>query len=454
MDENKSYFNKLEEREESAPVKTSAEKISPQKTSANKGGFWVGLLLGILGMIVIGGAVYLGNTLQNYVEGRENGQAENNSGNKGQLVEANEGSAITQFAVDKLTLLEQTINQYYYLDAVTEEEMTDGVYKGLISALGDPYSEYYTAEELQVIMEEMEGTYYGIGAYVSLDTVTNMPRISGVIANSPAEEADLRADDVIYEIDGESTYGLSLTKAVSLIKGEEGTEVVLTIYRAGESDYLTIPLIRRKVDAPSIEYEMLENNMAYIQIIEFSDTTTDQFADALATMRGSGMEGLILDLRANPGGSLTAVVDMCRMILPEGLIVYTEDKYGQRVEYSCDGKRELEVPLVVLVDGNSASASEIMAGAIKDYELGTLVGTTTFGKGIVQQVLPFKDGSAVKLTVSSYYTPEGNNIHGTGIEPDIVCEFDGETYYNTEDNYDNQLERAKEVLAEKMQASE
>ena len=176
----------------------------------------------------------------------------------------------------------------------------------------------------------------------------------------------------------------------------------------------------------------------------------DEVADALATMRGSDMEGLILDLRGNPGGSLAAVVDMCRMILPEGMIVYTEDKYGERAEYTCDGTRQFEVPLVVLVDGNSASASEIMAGAIKDYGIGTLVGTTTFGKGIVQQVLPFKDGSAIKLTVSSYYTPKGNNIHGTGIEPDVECEFDSEAYYNTEEHFDNQLDKAKEILRKKM----
>ena len=162
------------------------------------------------------------------------------------------------------------------------------------------------------------------------------------------------------------------------------------------------------------------------------------------------MKGMILDLRGNPGGSLNAVVEMARMILPEGLIVYTEDKEGKRTEYTCDGERKLDVPLVVLVDMNSASAAEIMSGAIKDYGTGTLVGTTTFGKGIVQQIMPFRDGSAVKLTISAYYTPNGNNIHGIGIEPDVVCEFDGEAYYGSEEHPDNQLEKAKEVLKQKM----
>ena len=162
------------------------------------------------------------------------------------------------------------------------------------------------------------------------------------------------------------------------------------------------------------------------------------------------MKGMILDLRANPGGSLNAVVEMARMLLPEGVIVYTEDKNGKRQEYTCDGKREFDLPMVVLVDMNSASASEIMAGAIKDYGIGTLVGTTTFGKGIVQQIMPFRDGSAVKITISAYYTPNGNNIHGIGIEPDVEVEFDGEAYYGSEERPDNQLEKAKEVLLEMM----
>ena len=195
---------------------------------------------------------------------------------------------------------------------------------------------------------------------------------------------------------------------------------------------------------------MMEDNMAYVQITEFDDVSVKQFENALNSAMAAGMKGLILDLRANPGGSLNAVVEMARMILPKGMIVYTEDKNGKRSEYTCDGTKELEVPLVVLVDMNSASASEIMAGAIKDYSLGTLVGTTTFGKGIVQQIMPFRDGSAVKITISAYYTPKGNNIHGIGIEPDVVCEFDGEAYYGSEDHPDNQLEKAKEVLRDKM----
>lgn len=357
-----------------------------------------------------------------------------------------EDSAVTKDSIKKLQALEEVIDKYYFLGEVTDEEFQNGMYKGLLSALGDPYSEYYTAEELSLLMEQSEGIYYGIGAYVSLDSKTGLPKIAGVITNSPAEEAELRADDLIYEVDGTSTMGLSLTEAVSMIKGQDGTEVNLTIIRDGETDYLHMKLTRRKVESPTVEFSMKEDDMAYIQVTEFDDVTVDQFADALAMARGSRAKGIILDLRGNPGGNLNAVVDMCNMILPKGLIVYTEDKYGERSEYACDGERELELPLVVLVDGNSASAAEIMAGAIKDYGIGTLVGTTTFGKGIVQSVMPFRDGSAIKVTISAYYTPKGNNIHGIGIEPDVVCEFDGEAYYGSEGKLDNQLDKAMEVL--------
>lgn len=357
---------------------------------------------------------------------------------------------LNQRVLDKVESMEQLIHDKFYLAEMTDAELEEGIYRGMLAALDDPYSEYYTAEELTALMNQTEGIYYGIGAYVGLDSVTALPKISGIIEGTPAEEADLRPDDLIYKVDDKSMYGLSLTEAVSLIKGPEGTKVKLTIVRSGESDYLEISVPRRKVESPTVNFEMLDEKIAYIEITEFDDVTVDQFADALAMAKGSDMKGLILDLRSNPGGSLSAVVDIARMILPEGLIVYTEDKNGERAEYRCDGSRKLQVPLVVLINGNSASASEILSGAIQDYRLGTLVGTTTFGKGIVQQIISLKDGSAVKLTISSYFTPNGRNIHGTGIEPDVECAFDGETYYSTEDHYDNQLEKAKEVLKDMM----
>ena len=348
--------------------------------------------------------------------------------------------------IEKLEALEQVIDKYYYKDEdIDAEEMTEGMYAGLVASLGDPYSVYYTEEEWQQMMTDTEGIYFGIGAYMQLDTVTGLARINGVIANTPAEEAGLRENDLVYQVDGEMTQGLDLSEIVSRIKGEEGTSVHLTIIREGETDYLEFDVERRQIESPTVNYEMYDNGVGYIQITEFDEVTTDQFTEALAVIKGSGAKGLILDLRSNPGGSLPVVVDIARAILPKGLIVYTEDKYGKRDEYTCDGRKELDIPMVVLINGNSASASEILAGAIQDYDKGTLIGTTTFGKGIVQRVLPLTDGTALKLTISSYYTPKGNNIHGIGIEPDIECEFDGEAYY--ERDVDNQLERAKQEIS-------
>ncbi|MCI9336335.1 MAG: S41 family peptidase [Lachnospiraceae bacterium] len=431
------------------PDGTRGGKPPRRDRGSGKGLFLIGLITGISGALLILAVCYLGIYIQSAVESGQN-MAQSAQRAAGGEVSFLEDSAIDGDVLKKMQTIENTIDNYFYLHDVSDEEIRDGIYKGMLQALDDPYSEYYTAEELTELMEQTEGIYYGIGAYVGQDTATGLPKISGVIAGAPAEEVDLRANDLIYEVDGVSTYGLSLTEAVSLIKGPENTDVTLTIVREGEADYLEVKVTRRKVETPTVEYQMLEDGMAYIQLTEFDDVSVKQFENALADVRKAGMKGMILDLRANPGGSLSAVVDMARMILPEGMIVYTEDKSGKRSEYTCDGKKELDVPLVVLVDMNSASAAEIMAGAIKDYELGTLVGTTTFGKGIVQQIIPFRDGSAVKVTISAYYTPKGNNIHGLGIEPDVVCEFDGEAYYGSEKRLDNQLEKAKEVLKDLM----
>ena len=429
----KQYFDlDAGRQEEYKPVKTKDKKNSS---------FVCGILVGLAGSLLIGSIVNWGSKLYKYLNVQDDPTVAQAEG-----LNFEEDSAISAVTVRKLQNLENTIDKYFYLEEVTDEELEAGVYRGLLSALDDPYSEYYTAKELNDLMSQTEGIYYGIGAYVSLDTATGLPKISGTIEGSPAEAVQLRAEDLIYEVDGVSTSGKTLTEAVAMIKGEEGTEVVLTIIRDGESDYLTIPVIRAKVESPTVEFEMLDDTTAYIQITEFDEITIDQFTEALAMAKGSGMDGLILDLRANPGGSLHAVVEIAQMMLPEGLVVYTEDKNGKRTEYSCNGKRELEVPMVVLIDGNSASASEILAGAIQDYGIGTLVGTTTFGKGIVQQIIPFSDGSAVKLTISSYFTPKGRNIHKVGVEPDVVCEFDGEAYYDDENPVDNQLEKAREVL--------
>lgn len=348
--------------------------------------------------------------------------------------------------VEKLSILEDTIQKHFWKE-VTEEELEEGVYKGILESLEDPYSVYYTPEELLDLQQQTEGIYYGIGAYISQKTDVGYVQISKVMKNTPAEESGLMQGDYIYKVNGEDMLDKDSTYVVGKIKGEEGTKVMITVLRETESDPLEIEVERRKIESPTVEYEMFDNGMAYIQIVEFDLVTTSQFETAYEQAKQDGMKGLIIDLRSNPGGNLSTVCDIARMLLPKGLIVYTEDKYGERVEYSCDGSQQIDVPLVVLTDGYSASASEILAGAIKDYEIGTLVGTTTYGKGIVQKVISLTDGSAVKLTVSTYYTPNGNNIHEKGITPDIEVPFDAEQYIA---GVDNQLEKAKEILAQQM----
>lgn len=354
-------------------------------------------------------------------------------------------SIINSEFLQKVETLEMLIKSRYYLDEVDSDTLREGAYEGIVNALGDPYSVYYTKEEAEELFQDTEGIYYGIGAYVQLDSVTGYGMISGTIKGAPAEEVGLRAGDIIYKVEGEDMGGLELSQVVARIKGEEGTKVHITLVRDGEE--LEVDVERRKVESPTVSYEMLDEQKGYVQITEFDDVTVHQFEEALEFLKDNKAQGMILDLRANPGGSLNAVVEIADMLLGDGLILYTEDKQGNCDEYRSDADMAIDIPIVVLVDGNSASASEVLSGALKDHEKATLVGTTTFGKGIVQTIRSLKDGSALKLTISAYYTPSGTNIHGTGIEPDVVVEFDSEAYYG-EEHFDNQLDKAKEVLGD------
>ncbi len=361
-----------------------------------------------------------------------------------------EAKAVNTKAVKKLQLLEDVIDKMYYLEDYTPEQLEEGMFKGLMSSLGDPYTEYYNQEEIKDLMSDLSGVFYGIGAHVSIDPDTQLPKIAGTIAGAPAERAGIRPNDLIFQIDDLSTFGMTLTEAVSHIRGELGTKVTLTVIREGAEDYLEFEITREEVSFDTVTGKIIEDGIAYIQIAEFDEITSEQFDEQLRLLKATGMNGLIIDVRGNPGGSLDTVADIARNLLPEGLIVYTEDKYGKRTDFTCGGLNELKVPCVMLVDMNSASASEILAGAMQDHGKAILVGTTTYGKGIVQQIQNLSDGTAVKVTISRYFTPNGRNIHGTGIEPDVVCEFDGERYYDSDGEDDNQLEKAIEVLKSEM----
>lgn len=366
-----------------------------------------------------------------------------------------EGAVLKVFVFDgsdgvastaKLKEIKALIDRYY-LEDVDEDQLEAYTYKGLLAGLGDPYSTYYTKEEYEDLTESMEGVFSGIGAVLQQDADDGTIKVVRVIKDSPAEEAGVKANDILYKIEGkEISSDEDLSEVVSRVKGKEGTNVNLTFLRNEEEIDFTIT--RKQIENPTVEYEMLDQSIGYIQITEFEEVTVDQFENAMEELEKDGMEKLVLDLRDNPGGLLSSVVSIADQFIGEGMIVYTEDKNGNREEYTADSKESFDQPLAVLINGNSASASEILAGAIQDYKIGTLVGTTSFGKGIVQSTIKFPDGSALKLTISSYYTPEGRNIHEKGIDPDVEVELDEslEDQSSIKKSEDNQLQKAIEVL--------
>lgn len=358
-------------------------------------------------------------------------------------------SVLDKDTVDKINYLAANIQAGYYED-VDAEALKNGLYQGLFNAL-DEYSQYFTKEEYEEMFNSsIAGSYSGIGATLQQDTETKQVTVIKVQEGSPADQAGMLVGDIIVKADDYKAAGMELSEFVSHLKGEEGTTVNVNVYRESENRYLDMEITRAKLDIATVEHTMLADKTGYIQITEFVENTTSQFEDALEDLKQQGMTGLIVDLRNNPGGMLSSVTDILQDIVPEGMIVYTEDKYHNRQEYVSTGEKTLQVPLVVLVNENSASASEIFAGAVKDRECGTLIGTTTFGKGIVQGLQELSDGSAIKMTTSRYYTPNGICIQGTGIDPDIELEYE---FLGTEDqsydySLDNQIQKALEVLKE------
>ncbi|MCF0132907.1 MAG: S41 family peptidase [Blautia sp.] len=350
--------------------------------------------------------------------------------------------------VEKIKDLEYLIDKYY-LEEKDEDSLAEGVYAGLLYGLGDPYSRYYTAEEYEEETVESEGNYMGIGVLIQKDE-NEAANIEECYKGGPADLAGILAGDEIVAIDGVDIFEKNITETVELIKSELEKTVVLSIRREGEVELLEFSVTVDHVKIPSVEYEMLENQVGYIRITEFKGVTPEQYENALRELDRQGMEKLIVDLRNNPGGLLSSVCDVLQQMLPEGLIVYTEDKYGEREEYTCENDHAFDRPLVVLVNENSASASEIFAGAIQDYGLGTIVGKTTYGKGIVQAIKEFWDGSAIKLTVSKYFTPKGQDIHEVGIKPDVEVDQDLEVggLDDVPHEKDTQLLRALEILAD------
>lgn len=388
-----------------------------------------GFLMGMVCMLLIGG---IGLGIYQYADASERNQG-----------------AVTDAFVEKAKLIEETVKDNY-TGEIDDQDMEEYMYKGLMASLGDPYSAYYTSEEYEELNAETTGSYQGIGVVMQQDADTGEVKVLRCYEGGPGAEAGLLPEDVLIQVNGENVAGMELSEVVDLVKSSEGGTASLIISREGESDYLEINVPLEEVNIPVVEYEMLEDNIGYISIYEFTGQAVSQYEEALEELQSQGMKRMIIDVRNNPGGLLTSVCDLLEDMLPEGLMVYTEDKDGKRQEYTCDGENELEMPLVVLVNGNSASASEIFAGAIQDYGTGTIVGTTTFGKGVVQSLIPFTDGSAIKTTTAKYYTPSGRCIHGTGIEPDVEVELTEGLEQKSELTYeeDNQLQTAVETVKE------
>ena len=348
--------------------------------------------------------------------------------------------------VQKIEYLEKMIDQEY-LGEVDNAEMAEGIYAGLVYGLGDVYSRYYTADEYAQETASTDGAYAGIGVSIQKNKNGGV-QIAECYEGGPGAEAGLQTGDVITAINDTDVTDMELSDVVSLIRENKDNTIVLTVFRENEEKSREISVDVTDVELPSVFGEMLDKKTGYIQITQFTGVTLQQYKDMFAELKDKGMERLVIDLRDNPGGLLTSVCDILREILPEGLIVYTEDKYGNREEETCDGKHQLDMPLAVLVNENSASASEIFAGAVQDHEVGTIVGTTTYGKGVVQELRQLSDGSAVKLTVSNYYTPNGNSINKVGIKPDVEVKLASELLNKDEITHeeDNQLQKTLDVI--------
>ena len=353
---------------------------------------------------------------------------------------------------DKEEEIYNTIDEYY-LNGIDNDKMKDGIYKGMVDSLGDPYTVYYNTEEYKQFTSSSSGTYSGIGVAVSQNVTTGAITIVKTFKKGSGEKEGMKPGDVIYKVEGKKIEGLELSKVVSMIKGEEGTFVKVTVLRDGKE--IEFNLKRKKLEVDTVNYRMEERSgkkIGYISVSEFDEVTASQFKSAISELSKEGMEGLVIDLRDNPGGLLDVTCEMLDRMIKKGLLVYTVDKYGKRVDEDATDSDSFDKPVAILVNGNSASASEVFSGAMKDYKAATLVGTKTFGKGIVQSIVPFGDGTAMKVTVSKYYTPNGVNIHGTGIEPDVVVELSKDATKNGkyDRKYDNQLDKALDVVVDKL----
>lgn len=429
----------------------------------NKNRFWKGALVGALltafaGLIIVGmslGIFLIGRTA---IDGRgelaESVQAENQ-----------EGTLDMRRISSKLQTIQGVIDKYYLFDEDTGN-VEDWIYKGMMFGLEDPYTVYYTKDEYERLMEDTSGEYCGIGVMVSQSYATGIITITKVFEGGPGAQAGMQPGDLLYKVEDEEVTGMDLDLVVKdHIKGAEGTPVKLTVLRQDTGEYIDMTMDRRQIVVPTVEHEMLSGNVGYVMVSQFDTVTADQFKAAIDDLEAQGMKKLVIDLRNNPGGVVDAVISMLDYILPDDLVIqgdpelkrekkdktlllYMADKYGEGEQYYSSDGHEVKLPMAVLVNGQSASASEVFSGALKDYGWAKLVGTQTFGKGIVQSMFPLDNGTAIKMTIAHYYTPDGFDLHGKGLEPDVTVELNEElkTKIKIEHQEDNQLTEAVKAL--------
>lgn len=340
--------------------------------------------------------------------------------------------------IKKAKEIQRIIDRNYLGDA-DEQAETDTMFLGQVTGLGDRYSTYYTAEQYEEIQKERNGNYIGIGVTIARSEDDKTLEIVSVGDGTPAENAGIQKGDRICRINGEDVTGYSSSDLSDLIEKYVGTEISMELQRGEEGERFTVNVTPEQMETETVTGSMLDGGIGYIHITQFAKITVDQFEDTMKSLSDQGMQKMILDLRDNGGGLVSSACEIGRQILPEGIIVYEENKDGNRIYEKNDEDNGFSMPMVVLVNENTASAAEILAGAIKDDGIATIVGKTTFGKGIVQNDFRLSDGSYLKLTVRHYYTPDGNDIHGKGIEPDITVDA-------ADDGSDPQLDKAKELI--------
>ncbi|GLB24839.1 peptidase S41 [Lacrimispora xylanolytica] len=432
-------------------------------TVESKNKFWKGALVGAL-LTALAGLVIVGMSLGIFLIGKAaidgNGQTAESAQTENQ-----QGNLDLNQITSKIQTIQAVIDKYYLFDEDTSD-VEDWIYKGMLSGLGDPYTVYYTADEYNKLKEDTSGEYCGIGVMVSQSAETGIITITKVFEGTPGAQAGILPGDLLYKVGDQEVTGMDLELVVKdHIKGEEGTPVTITVLRKDTGKYIDMTMERRQITVPTVEHEMLADKVGYISVSQFDSVTADQFKAAIDDLEKQGMKKLVVDLRNNPGGIVDSVVSMLDYILPDNLeikgdpnlvrkkkdktlLVYMADKNGKGEQYYAKDGHQIDVPMAVLVNGQSASASEVFSGALKDYGRAKLVGTKTFGKGIVQTLFPLDKGTAIKMTVAHYYTPNGFDLHKKGLEPDVPVELKEElkTKIKIEHEEDNQLMEAIKAL--------